>query len=192
MPQRLDSSDQQPPQHNTGYTASAEQSFDESLRNLTTFLRKCRDLVQKNEQYARVRWDSTLARDIIRLANETDYMLEMVLPFVRTNAAELQRCGIDTAGLLRTLPLLRRTVPKIMRCRVEDIDPFYQQVRKVYVRPDDLIPLAEACQRFDVSRPTLQRHIKAGKLRSYRADKASSNSPHRVSEADLAAIFPSR
>ncbi|KKM65734.1 hypothetical protein LCGC14_1488280 [marine sediment metagenome] len=56
-------------------------------------------------------------------------------------------------------------------------------------RPDDLITLRVAVQKFLVSRATLQRAIKSGQLRSYRLPDAADNRQHIVSGAEVARLY---
>ncbi len=58
--------------------------------------------------------------------------------------------------------------------------------------PTDLITLAVAAKMFSVSRPTLQRQIDNGAIKSYRPDRAKANSPHKVSAKEIAALYPKR
>lgn len=55
---------------------------------------------------------------------------------------------------------------------------------------DDLIRINVAIQRFRVSRGTIKRAIRDGKIKSYRAPDAPTNSPHLVSESELSRHYP--
>jgi len=54
----------------------------------------------------------------------------------------------------------------------------------------DLIRIAVAIQIFQVSRGTIKRAIKEGKIRSHRTFDAPKNSPHLVSQSELARLYP--
>lgn len=58
--------------------------------------------------------------------------------------------------------------------------------------PKDTISTSVALQEFAVSRSTLGRRRKTGKLRGYRADGAPKNAEYRYSRADLAKLFTPR
>ena len=56
--------------------------------------------------------------------------------------------------------------------------------------PKDLLRIVVAIQKFHVSRATVKRAIKDGKIKSYRLPKSPKNSPHLVSESEVASYFP--
>jgi hypothetical protein len=58
--------------------------------------------------------------------------------------------------------------------------------------PNDLIRLVVAIQRYSVSRATLKRAIENGQIKSHRPVKSKNNSPHLVSESEIASHFPRR
>jgi hypothetical protein len=57
-------------------------------------------------------------------------------------------------------------------------------------QPDNLVPFAVVERKYSVSRPTLQRAVEDGRLRSYRPAGCTKNHPHKVSEAAVAATWP--
>lgn len=58
--------------------------------------------------------------------------------------------------------------------------------------PTDLVTLTVAAKKYSVSKRTLQRGIDDGRIKSFRPIKAPSNSPHLVSEAEVASHWPPR
>ncbi|MBN2512719.1 MAG: hypothetical protein JXB18_07260 [Sedimentisphaerales bacterium] len=66
------------------------------------------------------------------------------------------------------------------------------QENKHNIIPNDLITLLVAVERYKVSRGTLKRNIEDGILKSYRLEKAAKNSPHIVSEKEVASRYPQR
>lgn len=56
-------------------------------------------------------------------------------------------------------------------------------------QPNDLISLLVAVKDYSVSRGTLKRMIKDGRLKSYRGRKAHTNSPHFVSRAAIEKFY---
>jgi len=58
--------------------------------------------------------------------------------------------------------------------------------------PNDLITLSVAEQKYHVSRPTLMRAIKNGRLQSNRPKNCSKNHQHKVSESQVASIWQTR
>jgi len=58
--------------------------------------------------------------------------------------------------------------------------------------PPDLIRSCVTVERYFVSRSTLKRNVRHGKLKSYRPPDAPSNAPHLFSEKDIAATWPKR
>jgi|GEM_PF-3603419 len=59
-------------------------------------------------------------------------------------------------------------------------------------RPNDLIKCCVAVRKYTVSRTSLLRAVKDGRLKSYRPCHAPENSPHLFSEKEVAALWPSR
>ena len=59
-------------------------------------------------------------------------------------------------------------------------------------KPNDLITLDIVVQKYIVSRTTIKRNIKKGEFMSYRPKNAANNSPHFVSEKDVAARYRPR
>ena len=59
-------------------------------------------------------------------------------------------------------------------------------------RPADLITTAVAVQKYHVSRSTIARALRDGRLTSYRSHRASRTSAHRLQEAEVAAMWPKR
>jgi len=55
-------------------------------------------------------------------------------------------------------------------------------------RPDDLITFGVAFVEFCVSRSTLNRYIKDGRLKSYRPPNATTNSKHLISRKEIARL----
>ncbi|MBW8040633.1 MAG: hypothetical protein FVQ85_11590 [Planctomycetes bacterium] len=58
--------------------------------------------------------------------------------------------------------------------------------------PDDLITLVVAGNNYHISRITLLRAIKDGRLRSYRPDNCAKNHLHMVSESQVASYWPAK
>lgn len=56
--------------------------------------------------------------------------------------------------------------------------------------PDDLITLSVAIKKYYVSKRTLQRAFIDNRIKSFRPVNAASNSPHKISEADVAKNWP--
>lgn len=59
-------------------------------------------------------------------------------------------------------------------------------------RPKDTITLSVATKKYSVSKSTLRRAIKDGRLESYKDTTKSSNSPEIVSESEVAKHWPSQ
>ena len=59
-------------------------------------------------------------------------------------------------------------------------------------KPDDLITLVVAMSNYVVSRPTLERHIQKGSIKSYRPKGSPTNAPHEISEKEVASRWPKR
>ena len=76
---------------------------------------------------------------------------------------------------------LEQTIQQVLR---EQLDQQAEGGRRT--RPNDLITLAVAVTRFFVSRVTLLRAIGDGRITSHRALGASKNSPHLVSDSEVA------
>jgi len=57
-------------------------------------------------------------------------------------------------------------------------------------QPDDLITLSVAIQKYSVSKRTLLRAIDDNRIKSSRPVNAPSNSPHKISEAEVAKNWP--
>lgn len=60
----------------------------------------------------------------------------------------------------------------------------------IRMQPEDLITLIVATQKYSVSKRTLLRAIENNRIRSYRPINAPSNSPHIISEVEVAKIWP--
>lgn len=56
--------------------------------------------------------------------------------------------------------------------------------------PDDLVTLYVASKKYSVSTRTLKRAIDNARIKSFRPVNASQNSPHKVSEAEVAKNWP--
>ncbi len=56
-------------------------------------------------------------------------------------------------------------------------------------QPKDLMTAAVAVSKFHVSRGTLQRMLRQGKIKSYRPKNAASNATHLYSQKELARYF---
>jgi len=66
------------------------------------------------------------------------------------------------------------------------------ELETVESEPDDLITLDIAFQEYCVSRPTLQRKITNGEIKSHRPPEAPQNAPHLVKRSDISGRYRPR
>ena len=89
-------------------------------------------------------------------------------------------------------PLDSRAWPKRAKASAGARQPDNVPVLSPGALPDDLISMAVAVAEYGVSRSTLRRAIRDGRLRSYRAPGSATNTGHRLSRRELSSLFPRR
>jgi hypothetical protein len=78
----------------------------------------------------------------------------------------------------------RQVGPKRKRCTQNTM-----KARRKTKAPNDLITLLVAEKEFEVSRTTLKRAIKDGRLKSYRPQNSPKNAPHKVSRTQVTSYW---
>ena len=144
----------------------------------------------------------------------TDEQLKMVAEFV--GLAGLAQCNADTKYLriLKSLLVQRCNVQnpyeldwddilahiEVFLCKTEQKTKLGEGgntgdaedaiIKESEKWPDDLITLSVAIKKYHVSRSTLMRAIKNGRIKSHRPVNAAPNSPHKVREPEIAKNWP--